>query len=180
MCRYYAFELCALSLRDWVDKRQKGEDHGPIPSDWLGLNQLALALQFLHEKKYIHRDLSPENILISVGGDRMILSDFGLSKAVHESGSVSISLPIVGKENWFAPERISNRLNRSHDNSQDNSEETRVTIASDTWAMGCLFYYFITRGHHPFYNKDWILMQNNILNGNFNLESKYTIDKYLI
>ena len=111
----------------------------------------------MQSNKHAHRDLCPKNILISAKGDRLIISNFGLVKRVHVTGSYSVSRT-NGQDKWMAPERI----RRLSDNSY------RVTIASDVWSMGCLFYYFLTKGTHPFGPMDWNL-QSNIVNGRYEL-----------
>lgn len=160
--KYYLniFLECAANLKDWAGDGDK-QYTGPIPSQSDGLHQMARGLAFVHNNHHVHRDICPANILISLHGDRLIISDFGLCKQVHESGSYSVS-NVNGQEQWLAPERMTNRFD----------SEYRVTIISDTWAMGCVFYYFITRGSHPFHNTDWTIMQNNILEGNCNLNSE--------
>lgn len=44
------------------------------------LRQILLALQHLHENDIVHRDLKPANILVARQFDRIVVSDFGLSK----------------------------------------------------------------------------------------------------
>ena len=46
-----------------------------------------------------------------------------------------------------------------------------VTVDSDTWSMGCLFYHFLTRGHHPFGPMDRQL-KINIFHGKHQLNRK--------
>ena len=135
-----------------------------MPSESVGLKQLSRALAFVHENNHVHRDVCPSNILISVGGDRLIISDFGLCKRAHESGGYSVSQH-HGQEKWLAPERIANKFDPKY----------RVTIACDTWSMGCILYYFITKGSHPFHDNNPFNMQNNIVDGKFELDSKCLI-----
>ena len=154
--RFFAFELNASSLQDWADSKY----NGPTPSALVGLRQLADGLAHVHNNRHVHRDICPVNISISHGGDRLIISDFGLCKRTNESGSYSVSQQ-YGHEKWLSPERIENKFN----------PDVRVTIESDTWAMGCVFYYFLTRGSHPFHDKNLFEMQKNIIAGKFNLDS---------
>lgn len=53
--------------------------------------QLVLAIQCVHNLKYIHRDLKPDNILIDSAG-HLKLSDFGLCKHTEIKSSVQPSL----------------------------------------------------------------------------------------
>ena len=148
---------CASNLLDWSVSKYTG----PIPGELDGLYQLSLGLAHVHKQQHVHRDICPANILIAAGGDRLIISDFGLCKMVHESGGYSVTQH-HGQRKWLAPERIENELDDNY----------RVTIDSDTWAMGCVFHFFVTKGSHPFEAKKSHEMQTNILEGNFNLESK--------
>ena len=157
MCRYYAFELCAATLKDWAGSKYQG----PMPTELVAIHQMARGLAFVHQKNHVHRDICPANILISIGGDRLIISDFGLCKQVHDTGSYTASNN-NGQEQWLAPERMQNRYKSNY----------RATIDCDTWAMGCVFYYFITKGSHPFHDDDWNEMRNKIMNGKSNLKSK--------
>ena len=111
-----------------------------MPSQFVGCLGLASGLEFIHSNKHVHRDLCPRNILISENGARLIISDFGLIKMVHDTGSYSVS-NLHGQEKWLAPERIHQKY---------NDLDCRVTIDSDTCSMGCLFYYFLTKGGYPF------------------------------
>lgn len=157
MTRYYAFELCISDLQGWADSKY----NGTIPSELGGLHQLSLGLAFVHKQNYVHRDICPRNILISVGGDRFVISDFGLCKKAHDSGGYSASQH-YGHEKWLAPERIAKKFDPNY----------RVTLHSDTWAMGCVFYFFLTKGSHPYDEEDLMVMLKRIKEGTFNLESK--------
>ena len=147
--------MCACNLQDWAESKY----NGPVPAKLIGIQQLASGLMFIHDQQHVHRDICPGNILISVSGDRLIISDFGLCKQVHDSGSYSVSNR-DGHLKWLAPERIENESDSNY----------RVTIASDTWAMGCAFYYFITKGCHPFDHKDVLEMLKKIKKGKFSLK----------
>ena len=155
--------MCAQDLRTWVKKK----DACRIPSKADGLNQMASALAHVHEKGHAHRDICPGNILISLDGDRLILSDFGLCKKVHDTGSFSDSRS-NGQDNWFSPER----LKRKFDPDNCTPQHLRLTINSDTFSLGCVFYFFLSEGGHPFGDGNDFEVQTRITKGIFTMESK--------
>jgi len=78
-------------------------------------------------------------------GDRLIISDFGLSKEVKESGSFK-QTNRYGQRDWLAPEHATVI--------KDHEERSKITIACDTFSMGCVFFYFLTKGSMPFESED--------------------------
>ena len=122
---------------------------------------LASGLEFIHSLNHAHRDLCPKNTLISQSGDQLIISDFGLVKKVHDTGSYSVS-DARGHDQWMSPERIL----KSHD------PKYRVTIDSDTWSMGCLFFFFLTKGGYPF--ERGLQLHQKIIDGVYSLRRNST------
>ncbi len=120
-----------------------------MPSDEQVLYQIASGVQYIHSQKLIHRDINPKNILISLTKPVVMkVSDFGLSKPTTSRGTFTLSR-IIGTPIWIAPEIL-------------NKE--RGSVRSDIFATGCVFFYFIKRGIHPF-GEDELIMAN-IRNGN--------------
>ncbi len=114
----------------------------------------------------------------------MKLSDFGFVKKKNQQGIFSES-GLKGTEKYMAPE-ILELLDKS------SSEKPKQT--SDTFAAGCVFFYFLTRGKHPFDEPIIIrspskktsdeIIKMNILEKNpkaliDHKESKYFIHSYL-
>ena len=94
------------------------------------INQIAIAVKFLHETRIIHRDLKPENILVEGTSDNFTLkiSDFGLSKFLKE-GETSQMSTNVGTRWYKAPEF----------SEPDLDGKITYRKAVDIYAMGLVF-----------------------------------------
>lgn len=53
--------------------------------------QIALAIHFLHENNVIHRDLKPNNVMLTEGGDLIKVVDFGLAMSTKEVRNISLN-----------------------------------------------------------------------------------------
>jgi len=109
------------------------------------LASVVYALEYLHKKGIVYRDLKPENLLLGVDG-YVKLVDFGFSKKL-ELGNKTWTF--CGTPEYVAPEII---LNKGHDK------------AVDFWSLGCLMYELLT-GTPPFSASDPMKVYNIILRG---------------
>ena len=80
--RYIAVELCAATLQDYSEGKQKYELQKLIDKKEI-LVQATNGLIHLHQLNIVHRDLKPQNVLISMPDERcskkvrIMISDFG-------------------------------------------------------------------------------------------------------
>ncbi len=103
----------------------------PLPQIVSYVKQVAAALQYAHEQKFIHRDVKPENMLLG-RRQEVLLSDFGLVALAHSSASLSTQAA-VGTLPYMAPEQI----------------EGHPRAASDQYALGVVVYEWLC-GARPF------------------------------
>ena len=91
------------SLEDLLDK-------GPvsIPTARHILREAALALGHAHRRRIVHRDVKPANIMLDEDG-RVVLTDFGISKAVEGATHLTGTGTIIGTPHYMAPEQAKGR-----------------------------------------------------------------------
>jgi serine/threonine protein kinase len=163
MCRYFALERYDTTLEQFC----KGIYIGPMPSDAQVLCQIANGLLYLHGEQCSHGNLTPGTILIASSQPvRMMikLSEFGLSKfgdqfddslvesndqdgnSFHRAAKkfkyteeLRKQLDLCKKKYWI--------LDGTTENNQISSSKD---YNQDIFAAGCLCFYFLERGVHPF------------------------------
>ena len=97
------------------------------------VKQVADALQYAHEQKFIHRDVKPENMLLG-RRQEVLLSDFGIATIAHSTSSLNVSAEgTSGTLAYMAPEQI----------------EGHPRPASDQYALGVVVYEWLC-GERPF------------------------------
>ena len=100
-------------------------------------------LAFIHEQKFIHRDLKPGNILYTTDPAlHFKIADFGLTKNMSTLSTMMSSREsgvgmAPGTRCWMSPELIS-------------MESREHTQQSDIFSLGLVFHYLFTLGKHPF------------------------------
>ena len=118
------------------------EDFDPIPKETRVsiFKQISSALYYLKSKSIIHRDIKPDNILLTPSG-HVKLIDFGLSLSTNLAKT---EFRRVGSPGFIAPEVI---------NCKKDSLKG-YGFKSDVYSLGIVLYCAIV-GEHPFDGKDY-------------------------
>ncbi|CAI0381626.1 unnamed protein product [Linum tenue] len=182
---YLALERCSCSLSDFIyvhsgifqnQMNCEGQQPGSLPEStvrvctilqqnknielWKSkgypsplllklMRDIVSGLAHLHELGIIHRDLKPQNVLIiSEKSYCAKLSDMGISKRLLGGmSSLTQHATGYGSSGWQAPEQLL---------------QGRQTRAVDLFSLGCVLFFCITGGKHPF--GDSIERDVNIVN----------------
>jgi serine/threonine-protein kinase len=129
---YYVMDYVeGPSLRDYLSRERRVSiaDTQHIARDLLG------ALAYAHGRGVIHRDVKPENIVLSRQG--ATLMDFGIARAVATSGNERLTRSgfTVGTSAYMSPEQVAGDQNIDH--------------RSDLYSLGCVLFECLV-GRPPF------------------------------
>ncbi|MGH2547816.1 MAG: serine/threonine protein kinase [Thermomicrobiales bacterium] len=100
------------------------------------LDQIAGALQHLHEQGLVHLDVKPQNVIVQADGLAKLI-DFGLAQPAHTPQEL-IGGSTFGTVSYLAPEQASGEP---------------VDVHTDVYALGCVVYEMLT-GRAPFDGED--------------------------
>lgn len=115
------FELLQQDLKTMLDARRSLKSPLTVPQVQSVMFQILSGLAFCHEHKILHRDLKPQNLLLSAEG-HVKLADFGLARGfgipVNAFSSEVVTL-------WYRPPDIL-------------LGSTTYTTSIDMWSVGCI------------------------------------------
>lgn len=94
--------------------------------------QVAKALECAHKNNIIHRDVKPQNILVTENGDVKV-TDFGIAKSSTAS-TITNTTTIMGSAHYLSPEQ---------------AKGTFIDLRSDMYSLGIVLYEMVT-GRLPF------------------------------
>ncbi|CAM4696395.1 unnamed protein product [Leuciscus chuanchicus] len=127
---------------------------------WNIFIQICLALRYLHkEKRIIHRDLTPNNIMLGER-DKVTITDFGLAKQKQENSKLT---SVVGTILYCCPEIVK---------SEPYGEK------ADVWAAGCVLYQTVTLTP-PFYSANMLSLATKIVEAVYDPVEDNTVSERL-
>ena len=119
------------SLRDWLNR-------GPIPPPqvFAVMHGVLQALDYAHKHAIVHRDMKPENVLLSEDG-MVKVADFGIARLTDDTGvggTATKTGTTVGTPQYMSPEQVAS---------------SKVDGRSDLYSAGIMFYELVA-GQAPF------------------------------
>ena len=93
------------------------------------MHNVCAGLAYVHSQGVLHRDLKPDNILRTQGG-QWAIADFGLARAVADSASLTETGQGLGTRLYMAPEQL--------------IDASRVTAAADIYSAGKVMQQMLT------------------------------------
>lgn len=103
--------------------------------------KICAAVHFAHRNLVVHRDIKPNNILVTASGEPKLL-DFGVAKLIEAGGGDRVSSGTIGGKMWTAlyasPEQVRGGI---------------ITSSSDIYSLGVLLYELLT-GHLPLHREE--------------------------
>ncbi|MEL6761458.1 MAG: serine/threonine-protein kinase [Myxococcota bacterium] len=133
---YIAMEyVSGKDLRQILDRYRKKEKTLPVPAAAYITSKLCEGLDYAHRKtdptgrplNVIHRDVSPQNILVSFEG-AVKITDFGIAKAEDRASKTQAGV-LKGKFGYMSPEQV---------------RGLEIDHRSDIFAVGILLYEMVT------------------------------------
>lgn len=152
---YIALELCPANLADIIERPDLHRDISNSFDPKRALTQITSGLRHLHALKIIHRDIKPQNILISAAkrgasgggiagagsaGHRMLISDFGLCKKLEIDQTSFLpttnGVMAAGTVGWRAPEILKGEVKIDELVNDESSVSSRSNSSVGTATNG--------------------------------------------
>lgn len=124
-----------MEFVDGMNVEQYVQKYGAIPWERASRFMIKIleAMQVVHEKNFVHRDMKPSNIMIR-NDERICILDFGIAKDMGNQSSGTVFGTIIGSDGYMSPEQ---------------ADGFSIDHRADIYALGCVFYYMLT-GHHAY------------------------------
>jgi serine/threonine-protein kinase len=134
---------------DGENLKQLVERTGPLPTRRaieLAV-EIADALAFAHEHGLIHRDVKPQNVLLTPDGDAKV-TDFGIARSFEVEHGMTQTGTVLGTSNYLSPEQAGGKP---------------TTPATDVYSLGVVVYELLT-GDVPFPGENFVAIAMKHIN----------------
>jgi Protein kinase domain len=146
-----------MELVEGIDLAEKLQGQ-PVPARSAArlVEQLARAVQAVHEQGVLHRDLKPRNVLLQappgtpLGACKPKITDFGLAKFLNEQGTQTASCEPLGTPSYMAPEQV------------QGWAASRLGVTVDVYGLGAILYECLT-GRPPFLGETLLETHRQVL-----------------
>jgi serine/threonine protein kinase len=98
------------------------------------VRQIGGAAHALHQAGVVHRDIKPDNIMITAGGARAVLTGLGIAKEGVNEGGLTREGGFVGTPRYASPEQV-------------QGAENRIDGRSDVYSLGIVLWELLTLRH---------------------------------
>ena len=134
---------------DGENLKQFVERTGPLPARRaveLAL-EIADALAFAHEHGLVHRDVKPQNVLLTPDGDAKV-TDFGIARSLDVERGVTQTGTVLGTSNYLSPEQAGGKP---------------TTPSTDIYSLGVVLYELLT-AEVPFPGENFVAVAMKHIN----------------
>jgi tRNA A-37 threonylcarbamoyl transferase component Bud32 len=150
----YDFSVCAdgtgyilMEFVDGCDLKDVLASKGPMPARFVVdvAMQALEALSYLHGQNVVHRDISPDNLMLTHDQQgRMVvkLIDLGIAKSLDAQQTMTVQGQFIGKVTYASPEQFGGRDGKA-----------KIDARSDLYSLGVVLYELLTNAQ-PFDGED--------------------------
>ena len=96
--------------------------------------EVARALDYAHQHGVVHRDIKPENLLLTTDGSTLV-ADFGIARALGETGDLTETGIVVGTPTYMSPEQ--------------GAGQRELDGRTDVYSLACVLYEMLA-GEPPY------------------------------
>ena len=137
-------------MDDWYNNEQKSAED---------IHQILSVINYIHKAGIVHRDITPENILLDTKGENAILKlvDFG-SATYFTKGQNLTPKETYGTVYYIAPEVLGNNYNEK----------------CDIWSVGVILFILLS-GSPPFNGENDNAIKDNVKKGEYKMEDGWEL-----